>query len=64
MSTTKAQRLALELALAILDEIDERSRQGITEPISSEQQAHHVGLIAERHNLRPAAGGETPRVLN
>jgi hypothetical protein len=54
VSTSNAQRLALELASAILDEIDERSRKGIRGPLSAEDNAHIVGLIAERHNLRPA----------
>jgi hypothetical protein len=49
-----ARRVALELAMAILAEIDERAKLGITEPISLERQAHHVGMIAERHSLKPA----------
>jgi hypothetical protein len=53
-NTSKAQRLALKLAASILAEIDQRSRKGITEPLSVERQAHLVGLLAERHNLRPA----------
>jgi hypothetical protein len=51
--STKAQRLAFELAMSILAEIDERSRRGIKEPLSREQNAHLVGVISERHNLRP-----------
>jgi hypothetical protein len=52
-NTSKAQRLAIELAWDMIAEIDQRARQGITEPLSPEQNAHLVGLISERHNLKP-----------
>jgi hypothetical protein len=50
---SRAQRLALDLAASMIDAIHERSRRGVTAPLSAEQNAHLVGLISEKHNLRP-----------
>jgi hypothetical protein len=52
-NTSRAQRLALELAASMIDTINDRSRRGITAPLPVEINAHLVGLISEKHNLRP-----------